>query len=424
MAEGALWARLARIGKDDQYKLFSAALPTALIPAATAEDRGRDELGNSYVLWGQTLTDERVRQADLILVMSEAERQAVLGHFSGAESKTVLLSAMAGTARDVTGVSHLSRQAFQRLCREVEQLVDAGFETILDRANASRAATMARVGFSTSLFHYEFIPPSLAETLALIKQAGVRFVDWSQDLDNACIYAPAEIEQFAELLETSGLRCQQLHGFENTQVHAVTKGETWDRYVAAQSSRIELCAHLGGDTVVLHLPGLFWGHLGLSLHEAMEHTTLALDRLRPLCERLEVQLAVENYREQSSKERLDFYLDRYPAEFITFCLDTGHANLVSGEMEEMKAYSSRLSALHLTDNRQEEDDHQPPFFGTVDWVDVLDWLQEIDYGRSLSFELIYDRHLFPGSPTDFVGYAVQRARQVLSLNPALTQNVA
>ena len=88
-------------------------------------------------------------------------------------------------------------------------------------------------------------------------------------------------------------------------------------------------------------------------------------------------------------------------------------------MEEMKAYGSRLYALHLHDNRGTDDDHQPPFFGTIDWPDLLGWLQEIGYARSLNFEVIYDRLHFSGSPIEFVDYTAQRIRQLLSLAPGL-----
>ena len=418
MAEGAMWARLGRAGLAEQYSLHAALLPTDLQPAA-GDARGRDELGGSYVLLGQTVSEEWVNQADLVLVMSRAEQRAVLEHFAGARMKTCLLSEMAGPARDIAGAETPTTRNFERLCRDIQALVDAGFDTILSRADAARAATMAGVGMSTGTFHYEFIRPSLDETLALFQRVGARFAEFSWNIDDDHVVTPEEMAQYSESFDAHNLRCESVHGFENTRVHAVTEGEALNRYVAVQGSLVELCARLGGDAVVLHLPGLWWGHLGISLQEALERSTVSLDRLRPLCEKLGVRLAVENYREQSSSERLDFYFSRYPEEFMAFCLDTGHANLVPGEMEEMKAYASRLCALHLHDNLEVEDDHQPPFFGTIDWPGLLDWLHEIDYARSLNFELIYDRHLFPGSPAGFVGYGTERIRQALSLNPAL-----
>ena len=310
--------------------------------------------------------------------------------------------------------------------RQAGTLVEAGFETILSQAEAARAATMARVGLSTSLCRGGNVSLSLAKVLALIGQAGVRFVDWAHDSQDGRVYTPAEMDRMAGLLEANGLKCQQVHGFEDSQFNPVARGEALDRYVAIQGNRIELCARLGGDTVVLHIPGVFcevWDGRGLSMREPTERSTIALDRLRPLCERLGITLAVENsglVRYDRDLERIDFYVSRYPATFITFCLDVGHANRQGpGALEGLAAYAARLSALHLHDNKGQKDDHQPPLFGTVDWKSLLGWLHEIGYARSLSFELLFDRRLFSGELPEYVAYAARRIRQVLSLVPAI-----
>jgi sugar phosphate isomerase/epimerase len=155
----------------------------------------------------------------------------------------------------------------------------------------------------------------------------------------------------------------------------------------------------------------------------MEWSTITLERLRPLCERLGVTLAVENsgvVRYDRDCERLDFYLSRYPSSYITFCLDVGHANRHGpGALEGLKGLSGRLSALHLADNRGVEDDHQPPFFGSIDWAALFGWLHEIGYARSLNFELEYSREFCPGSPPEYLAHAVKRIRQALSLVPAI-----
>ena len=130
---------------------------------------------------------------------------------------------------------------------------------------------------------------------------------------------------------------------------------------------------------------------------------------------------MENYREQSSRDRLDFYLDRYPAEFMGWCLDTGHANLVEGEMDEIEPFADRIIALHLHDNAGDDDHHQPPFFGTVDWRRVFDMLQRVDYRRSLNFELIYNRTDFHGGPMEFVEHSMRRIRRAVDLRPELTR---
>jgi sugar phosphate isomerase/epimerase/protein-tyrosine-phosphatase len=425
IVEGHVRANLTRAGLKDEYRLRSAALPDDPV-AQGAIGGNREEAEAGFRLPGQLLSAERINQADLILVMTRADLRAVVGTFVGATGKTTLLSDMAGSAHDISGVDTPSPDAFRRLSQELEPVVGVAFETILSRADKARADMMARVGLSTILYHSEFVTPPLAEVLALFRRAGFKFVDWTHDMSDDRIYSPVEMDQFAELLAANDLECEQLHGMETGQFNPVARGEALDRYVAIQGNRVELCARLGGDTVVIHIPGNFcdvWDRRGLSMAEPMEWSTIALDRLRPLCDRLGVTLAVENsgvVRYDRDCERLDFYLSRYPASFVTFCLDVGHANRHGpGALEGLKGYGDRLSALHLHDNRGVEDDHQPPFFGSIDWAGLLGWLLELDYARSLNFELGYARQFFPGGPPEYVAHAARRIRQALSLVPAV-----
>jgi sugar phosphate isomerase/epimerase/protein-tyrosine-phosphatase len=418
-AKSFVQAKLARAGAADEYRLDSAVLASAAEWRPPTGEHDPAELARRSDSSSRPLTPELVGQADLILVMSEAERRAVLGEFEWAAQKTFLLTEMVESRCGASGLTGPSQQSFDGRRQEMEALLEASFESILQRANSARETTMARVGLSTVIFVDEQVPPSLPDTLDLFRRARVRFVDWCHDFEDNRIYATAEMDHFAELLQAKGLRCRMVHGVDNSEAHAVTQGEALDRYVAIQGNRVELCARLGGDAVVVHLPGFFWDDSRLSLEQAMEHTTAALDRLRPLCESLGVTLAVENNQRGLDFERLDFYFERYPPSFMTFCLDAGHANR-TGRLEGLKAYAPRLSALHLHDNRETEDEHQPPFFGTVDWAGLLGWLLKINYRKPLNFEVALVRPLFTGGPAEFVDYAAQRIRQALSLVPALT----
>ena len=414
-AEDAMRAGLERVNMADRYVLHSAVL----LPEADPLVLGTKHRGEPSST--ETLNQQLVAQADLILVINGAEREAVLREFPGAERRIFLLAEPAGTAPDdSSGEPSLEDEAPDIQRQAIEARVQGQFGPILHQADLARNATMARVGLSNVIFDVEPVRPSMAETLGLFSRAGARFVDWCL-ADSTAIYSPAEMDHFAELLEANDLRCEMVHGVENPEVHAVSQGEDLDRYVAVQSNVIELCARLGGDTVVMHLPGLFWYDAELSFIQAMENTTIAMDRLRPLCETLGVRLAVENIPEQSDSAMLDFYFGRYPASFVTFCLDVGHANIGDPRrLEKLKGYAPRLSALHLHDNRGTEDDHQPPFFGTIDWAALLGWLHEIGYTRSLNFELVHFPNLFGGTPEEFVDHAVRQIRRALFCAPEAT----
>lgn len=409
---------LANAGRAQDITSYAVELPTTTLPAA-GPVKGRDELGNSFMLGIQSLGDDRIYQADLILAFAEAEKRALIDQYSSVAHRVFLLTELGGEASDIVLTAAPSIKVFEQLFESVAAAVDAGFETILERATANRKALMGRMGLSTTLLSYEFpdlFPDPVEGILSWSKEAGIPYIDWSRDIGTDVIYTEAEMDRFAELLAKYDLKCEHIHGFEDTTNHSVADGEGLERYVAVQSNRIELCHRLGGDVVVIHIPGIFWSHMGIDLAEALERSTRALDQLRPLCEKYNIRLAVENYREQSSVQRLDFYLERYP-EMMGFCLDIGHANLVAGETEEMRAYGEPLCALHLHDNDGSDDHHQPPYFGTVDWSALFQWLADINYQRSINFELIYDRRFFAGSAMQYLDYCETRMRHVVNLMP-------
>lgn len=423
-AEGLLRAALAARGWDDRLTLRSSEVPGApdrLVPGVTV---GRVEHGRGYDLRDRPPSRDRLAEADLVLVLSEAERRAVIDLLPAAAGKVRRLADLAGVGEDVVDGDEPSLAAFERRIDRLQPLVDLAAGRIAEVATGARAATMARVGLATDLFYYELAPPPLPAILADFARAGVGHVEWYHGCHPHAPhrYTTAELDELAALLDELGLRCDQVHGFENSDWHALADGQALEEYLVLQANRIELCARLGGRSVVLHLPGGVPA-LGAELppREALARSTGALDRLRPLCERLGVTLAVENFPRDRDFERLEFYFDRYPADFITFCLDTGHANL-AGQLEGLMAYGERLAAVHLHDNRRltepPEDDHQPPFFGTVDLPAVLAWMAEIGYPGALNFELLYVRHLFDGDHHEFLADALQRIRRAIGLAPA------
>ena len=50
-------------------------------------------------------------------------------------------------------------------------------------------------------------------------------------------------------------------------------------------------------------------------------------------------------------------------------------------------WKDRVKALHLHDNDTQDDQHQPPFYGTVDWDDLTRILASSTYNNPLTFEI-------------------------------------
>ena len=89
-------------------------------------------------------------------------------------------------------------------------------------------------------------------------------------------------------------------------------------------------------------------------------------------------------------ERIDRMNDRYHAEVLGFCFDTGHANLVGIDFESfITTLGHRLKVLHIHDNDGRSDLHQIPFTFTrtrenkpsTDWQGFVRGLRNIHFDK-------------------------------------------
>ena len=124
---------------------------------------------------------------------------------------------------------------------------------------------------------------------------------------------------------------------------------------------------------------------GLRAHEDQEELLLVRKAVAPVA----VEEHPVDVEEILITRRVTLVTRILPAERIGITLDTGHANI--GEcrgLDRMEKLKDRLQALHLNDNDTSGDQHQPPFYGTVDWKRVAKLVATSSYtGRPASFEL-------------------------------------
>ena len=98
---------------------------------------------------------------------------------------------------------------------------------------------------------------------------------------------------------------------------------------------------------------------------------------------------------KKAAERIDRMNDRYHAQVLGFCFDTGHANLVGIDFEDfITVLGHRLKVLHIHDNDGIGDLHQIPFAFTrtrentssTDWKGFIRGLKKVAFNGVLSFE--------------------------------------
>ena len=120
-------------------------------------------------------------------------------------------------------------------------------------------------------------------------------------------------------------------------------------------------------------------HLGLDEEYGLEKFDAAftsLEHLRLFAKDRGVKLLLENTRSPlGNPERLKDFLNYTRLDDVGICFDVGHARLTGGLAEALEALRSRTAAVHLHDNRGDEDDHLMPFDGTMDWAAVLEDLR-------------------------------------------------
>jgi sugar phosphate isomerase/epimerase len=223
-------------------------------------------------------------------------------------------------------------------------------------------------------------------------------------------YEANDIKFYHQRIESSGLKCLDVHGTatQSIRIDADDQGAL-NTYIKLLKNRIEFCATIGGDVVVVHPPNDKNG--SEQLNQKLDRSLQVFERVKPLCKAYGVALAIENLY-PSDEKILKYYFEKYPSDFVCFCFDSGHAN-VNKNLDKLLKFGDRLRVLHLHDNKGEKDDHQPPFWGTIQWGEVMQWIKQSSYSKPINFEITHFSELFDGTMEDFLAYSVRSIRKLI-----------
>jgi sugar phosphate isomerase/epimerase len=111
----------------------------------------------------------------------------------------------------------------------------------------------------------------------------------------------------------------------------------------------------------------------------------------------------------AAKMKVDLMLENVPAEngtqlgsieyfshvmkavpVLRFHLDVGHAfieNRMKGVKDYINAFGDRLAHVHMHDNHGKQDEHLPLGMGKIDFRKVVRFLKEINYDKTITFEV-------------------------------------
>lgn len=184
-----------------------------------------------------------------------------------------------------------------------------------------------------------------------------------------------------ELMGELGLVCTQAHA-----PFSLCPGEE-----RAQSERkfrnivrsMQMASIMGAKIIVVHSPAA-------PTQDETEIAALRLYRaLMPYCREFGIRIGVENLGNAlSTPESLNRVLAQLDEKWFTACFDVGHAWMLGIAPQDFirKIKSGRLGALHIHDNDGTDDQHQLPYWGTIDWKAVICALKEVNYAGELTFE--------------------------------------
>lgn len=206
--------------------------------------------------------------------------------------------------------------------------------------------------------------------------------------------------------EVIGRRARE-YGFDTWSIHSehLNEGDTLDSYLEIQKHEAEVCAALGCQVMVCHLPNL-------RPYVDFARDVEVIGRVAELTRRNGVRLAVETcyYPGPAGETLPDAELVIQVVESLNLPdvginVDTGHCLLgqtnacpegVRRLLEEgepqtlpdlIRRIGRRLFTTHLHDNFGLRDDHQGAGLGYIDWRGVIPAILETGYRGPLMMEL-------------------------------------
>ena len=292
---------------------------------------------------------------------------------------------------------------------------------------------MSRMLIATSLniFWDQEMSISTDRMLERCAQAGFGGVDY-----NFCDFDKSMIEQMSGAsgpasyfrsvrakAEALGLRFVQAHGPMFNQF--AEPASIADR-VALSHDTIRWAAELEVPWIVFHsgtFPGAFDAEHLMALRQRNVDFFASLLRT---AEKVGVGIAIENLFDQSAgpacrrrycatPEELVALIDVIDHPLVGACWDVGHAHLQRlDQTRALRAVGPRLKAVHIQDNDGVTDQHMLPFWGGIDWKELVSALREIGYEGTFCYETHRTfRDLPDALRDDMLRYAVHLGEYLL-----------
>jgi len=267
---------------------------------------------------------------------------------------------------------------------------------------------------------YEPLSDYIANELLFLKQHGFDAADFSLNLlkplgENWRSCVETAIEDSKKI----GLPFEVCHLPYSTSI--CTNPDLLPSFEEQMHRAIDAAALLGADYAVLHPNTTTEPAETFCRNKQYDSVMHHLEPFAEHAQRVGVKLAVENMRVVHNTypthrycQDPDELCEIADALSVAVCWDFGHGHIGGIKQSDALHYiGSRLKAVHINDNTARDDDHIPPFCGTVDWKDAMQALNDIGYAGLFNYEIAAQR--VPNELRDsFASYLVQAAKTLQS----------
>lgn len=234
------------------------------------------------------------------------------------------------------------------------------------------------------------------KTVDLLAEAGFDTIDFSFPDEGYRLLSMEKVyyTELRKYAESKGVYFNQSHAPTPSSFCDEAESEKMFRDLVSVILR---ASYLGIKNIVVHpCQHLNYAQAGAP-EQLFEYNMKFYRRLIPYCEEYGIRVAVENMWQYqgmvshstcSRPEEFIKYIDDLNSKFIVACLDLGHAMLVREQPDEFirRLGNKRLKCMHVHDVDGTHDLHTLPFFGIIDWENIMKALAEIDYQGDLTFE--------------------------------------
>ncbi|MBQ7010495.1 MAG: sugar phosphate isomerase/epimerase [Clostridia bacterium] len=231
----------------------------------------------------------------------------------------------------------------------------------------------------------------IKETFDVLAKAGFEGIDFNNDVAeySSDKYDVHFYRDLAKHAASKGIAICQAHAPFPSSYNDEEKNEKRFKEIVQSMKN---AAYMGAPMIVVHP----CTHLDFSIDGnpelLFEYNLNFYRRLIPYAEEIGIKIAIENIDRTSitsTPERLNRLYDTLNSPVFTVCFDVGHCLLQNVDPgEAIRKIGDRLvdGCTHIHDNLGNNDAHTLPYYGKVDWEEVMKALAEIGYRGDLNYE--------------------------------------